>query len=367
MRAETIFFCGPIPASGAAPGGGYEASNQRTIAALRGEGWTVQECPYPQPRGGIRAKILGYLRGFRSLGQQIERGASGAADHRAVLHVTGLYKQFLPVEWWLLRKGRAAGMKTVYDVRAGSMLKHYQSRGSLYRWAFRALLREADQVMVEGLEYQGFMREVRGKDAFYLPNHIDVSHVDERPSQSATTGTLTLCYAGRITEEKGIATLLDAAQELCRRGLSTRVLVAGPGEPELLSDLQRRYASLDVEWLGSLHTHEVLTLFGNAHFFVFPTRHSGEGHSNALTEAMAMACVPVAASNGFNASVIADAGLVLPIEADGLAYAQGIQTLWQGGRWAELSALARQRVLENYATEPVISRLSNEYRMLLGD
>lgn len=357
-----ILFCGPIPLPGDAPAGGYEACNSRTIAALRAAGDAVQELRYPQPRGGAAAKLKGYWRGFGALLSEIGRQRAGG-----LLHVTGLYKQFVIAEWLLLRRARRQGLATIYDVRAGSMLKHYARLGPLYRWLFRQTLRSADLVMIEGMEYAPFVEAQTGRRPFYLPNHVGLAAAAGADGRAAAAQPR-LIYVGRVTVEKGIETALQAARLLAREGLPCTIAIAGPGDAALLERLRAEYTDVAVEWLGSLQASEVLAQFGRSHFFMFPTRHPGEGHSNALTEAMATGCVPVAADNGFNRSVIDAAGRVLPLAADAGAYAQAVRELWQAdGRWAATSALAARRARELFSTEQVIARLQGAYAQLLKD
>jgi glycosyltransferase involved in cell wall biosynthesis len=353
MQLESIMFCGPIPLPGNAPGGGYEASNSRTIAALRAAGSSVTELRYPQPTGGKVAKLKGYWQGF---GQLLKTISNAPPDN--LLHVTGLYKQFVIPEILLLKQARRRGVATVYDIRAGSMFKHYRRLGPVYRYLFRLALRSADMVMIEGQEYASFVEQQTGAKPFYLPNHVSV---DESAIQTRADAKPRLVYVGRITVEKGIETILEAARLLAKNGLNCEVAIAGPGDASLLARLKAEYSDLGIEWLGSLQSMAVLAQFGRAHFFMFPTRHSGEGHSNALTEAMAMGCVPLVSENGFNRSVVGDAGRVLALDAKAEAYAAEVLALWEGGRYAALSTLAANRARELFSTEQVVKRLQLVY------
>lgn len=357
-----IIFCGPIPLPGDAPTGGYEACNSRTIAALRAAGNTVQELRYPQPRGGAAAKLSGYWRGFRALLAEI--GCLRSGD---LLHMTGLYKQFVVAEYLMLRRARRQGLRTVYDVRAGSMLRHYSRLGSVYRWLFRKTLRCADLVMIEGMEYASFVETHTGRRPFYLPNHVGLDGAVAAAGRAGATQPR-LIYVGRITVEKGIEIALESTRLLARQGLPCTIAIVGLGDAALLARLRVEYADVDVEWLGPLQASQVLAQFGRSHFFMFPTRHTGEGHSNALTEALATGCVPIAAENGFNLSVIGTAGRVLPLTADAEAYARAVRELWEAdGQWAATSTLAARRALELFSTDQVIARLQDAYAQLLKD
>ncbi|MFM9434234.1 glycosyltransferase involved in cell wall biosynthesis [Janthinobacterium sp. CG_23.3] len=352
---KKILFCGPIPLPGAKPLGGYETCNRRTIDALRARGAAVDELRYPQPRGGALSKLRGYWGGFAGLLRQL------APQRDALLHVTGLYKQFILPEWLMLRRARKLGIATVYDIRAGSMFTYYQRYGPLYRWLFRRALQSADAVMIEGMEYASFVETVTGKAAFYLPNHIGAAGIPARPPEGSGGAALRLIYVGRVTREKGVETALLTARTLAARGLACEIAIAGPGDAKLMASLRADYADLNVEWLGSLQSSEVLAQFGRAHFFLFPTRHTGEGHSNALTEAMAMGCVPVASANGFNRSVIGETGAVLALDADAGGYADAVLTLWNGASWAAHSAAAMLRTKQLFSTEQAVARLQARY------
>lgn len=350
-----ILFCGPIPLAGATPHGGYEACNRRTIDALRGNGVTVSEHYYPQPKGGAAAKLRGYLGGFRDLLRRIP------AEPGDIYHLTGLYKHFVLAEWLLLRRARRQRLKVVYDVRAGSMYKHYARLGPLYRWLFRSALRAADVVMVEGTDYDPFVREVTGRGAFYLPNHIPLHSMP--PRGPADNGVLRLVYVGRVNLEKGVETALQVFTALKAGGVACELTIAGPGDAALVARLQAQYPGAN--WSGPIPSDQVLALLGRSHVFLFPTRHPGEGHSNALTEAMAMGCVPVATDNGFNKSVIGPAGIVLPLDAPATAYADSIRAMWERDGWTALSGAAAARTRELFSTEQAVTRLQGAYATLL--
>jgi len=360
---ESVMFCGPIPLPGATPVGGYQACNVRTIAALRKGGTVVHELNYPVPAGGALAKLGGYLLGYLSLYRQIARLARTHPE-AGIFHLTGLYKHFAACEILLLLQAKKYGLKTIYDIRAGAMHKHYARLGPVYRWLFRYLLRNADQIMIEGMDYAPFVAQTTQGTAFYLPNHIDTTNLPARMPYDATT-PLRLVYVGRVTLEKGVATAVQTAGLLQASGLACELIIIGPGEAKLISSLTLDYPHVEVQWRGALPAAQVLVALGNAHIFLFPSRHFGEGHSNALTEAMAMGCVPVATDNGFNRTVIGDTGIVLPSDADASSYASAISALWREGRLPALSRAAMERTQQLFSTEQAISRLQQAYKDLL--
>lgn len=97
-------------------------------------------------------------------------------------------------------------------------------------------------------------------------------------------------YVGRLTDEKGIPTLLDC----WRRGNDLpKLKIVGTGELE--DDVRQAAASLsNVEWLGARSGDEVLEIIGNAQALVCPS-HWYEGMPRVVIEAMAVG-TPVIAS-----------------------------------------------------------------------
>jgi len=72
------------------------------------------------------------------------------------------------------------------------------------------------------------------------------------------------CYVGRISGEKGIETMLQAAQQ-------TPYLLKIAGKGPLFDDLQSRYASDKIEFLGYLIRREVKPFIEKARFSVIPS------------------------------------------------------------------------------------------------
>lgn len=357
-----IYLAGPIASVGEAARGGFQACNRRTIDALLARSVDVHALPYPHPKARGWRKMAEYTIGFLSLYGQLLRCRPGS-----LLHITAVGAHFIYNEWPLVWLAQRRGCKVIFDVRAGAAQMLYESGGRLFRRVYRGTLRRADEVMVEGEAFVPFLQGLIGRAPVYLPNHLDVEHLPARApvERAARPERPTILYIGRIVEEKGIGIVIDACRALVDAGQPVRLQVAGDGEPAYLAALQERAQGLDVQWFGPRRADEVLALFRAADFFLFPTAHVGEGQSNALTEAMACGCVPIASDHGFNAAVIERAGVTLPPGSPGAAYAGAVQDIWCGpGRWSALSAAASQRARSRFATGPVVDQLVAHYRRL---
>jgi glycosyltransferase involved in cell wall biosynthesis len=72
------------------------------------------------------------------------------------------------------------------------------------------------------------------------------------------------CYIGRISPEKGIGTLLDAASSL---PYTLKVIGDGP----LLNDFKLKYTQKNIEFLGRKKWDEIKAILGKARFSVIPS------------------------------------------------------------------------------------------------
>ena len=95
-----------------------------------------------------------------------------------------------------------------------------------------------------------------------LPNFASMPNEDKSNNNKKKEDYY--CYIGRIAEEKGIETLLQVAQQL-----PYPLKIAGKGP--LFDDLQTRYASEKIEFLGYLNQKEVKSLVESSRFSVIPS------------------------------------------------------------------------------------------------
>ncbi|UJP04609.1 MAG: glycosyltransferase family 4 protein [Nitrosomonas sp.] len=360
QRVPTIYLCGPIAEPGKPAKGGFQSCNRRTIDTLVGRGVEVHILPYAQPETrGIR-KLIEYASGFTKLAWKVL-----CCKHGSILHLTGLFGPFIAAEIVLIHFAHWRGCLVIYDLRAGSGELHYRRRGPIYRRCFAHAMRAADLVMVEGHKLMGFVESLTGKPPVFFPNHIDTSAIPPRLEAAATEhGAPIIGYAGSLNPEKGIRTILEASRILTRSGMNVEVRLAGIGPKVFLDELRGEYADVRISWLGALPGDQVLELFRTAHFFMFPTVHRGEGQSNALTEAMACGCVPIASDHGFNTSVVGDCGAILAPQSDAERYANALREIWESGRWHELSQQSQRRIREQFSSPAVIDGLLRQYQSL---
>ena len=175
-----------------------------------------------------------------------------------------------------------------------------------------------------------------------------------------------IVFLSRVVPEKGVETAIGALGALLAMGVPASLEIIGSGDDAYVGALVARSGDLPITWSGPLTPSEIRDHLAAAHFFVFPTKHPGEGHSNALTEAMAEGVVPVCSDNGFNRSVMGEYGRVLPLDASASSYAEAMASIWSAGAWPGLSEACRQRVKQHFATEAVLAHLIGRYQEVVA-
>jgi starch synthase len=189
-------------------------------------------------------------------------------------------------------------------------------------------------------------------------------------------------FVGRITRQKGVPHLLDAAHDF--DPAAQLVLCAGaPDTPELGAEVAEKVAKLQagrsgVIWIEKmLQRNEVIQLLTNATVFVCPSVYEPQGIVNL--EAMACETAVVATATGGIPEVVADGvtGLLVPFESDlaGVArdprgFARDIATrvnrvLGDPALAERLGKAGRARAVEEFGWGAIAAQTAALYRELL--
>lgn len=132
-------------------------------------------------------------------------------------------------------------------------------------------------------------------DAVVIPNGIN--HGDFAVGARANdVSERTIGFIGRFDEpRKGLAILLESCEELLKRGEEFRVLIAGPGDPDLFRETMSDKLRERTEFLGRVSDKRKQEILRSIALYVAPNT-GGESFGIILAEAMA-AGAPVVASD----------------------------------------------------------------------
>ena len=134
-----------------------------------------------------------------------------------------------------------------------------------------------------------------GGDAVVIPNGVFVARFANARHVARWTGTPTrptIAFLGRMGEpRKGLPVLAAALPDLLAQVPGLRVLVAGPGDPEEITEGMPAKVVAALEFLGAVSDEEKAELLASVDVYVAPNT-GGESFGIILIEAMsAGACV----------------------------------------------------------------------------
>lgn len=360
-----VVLCGPFP--GPAAVGGYARVNELIASSALGRRIGLVRLPITLPIDGtLPARLVEDARRAR---------AAVRRPGVRILHVTAQYQTGTYREWLQYRIARRAGVAFLFDIRAGCFVDCYEDPASpVQRLLLADVLRGADAITVEGRSDAAWIAHHFGRQAVWFPNFVraeDRSRLTPAALVRPAAGEpLRLVYSGALRPEKGLAELLGACALLRERGHDVSLTLAGIGDTSFVDELRARGERLGagrLRLLGRLDHETLLAALAQAHVFVFPSRWRGEGHSNAINEAMQMGLPIVATRQGFTADVVGPAcGRIVDAPAPRVL-ADAVQDL--AADWNALVACGRAahaRVYTEFSDTIALARLEAVYQSLLA-
>ncbi len=369
-----VLFIGPIAPEGEVPKGGYEAANRRTINNLKKNNKIYMiELPYPKVRNRKLLKITNYLTGFIILIYKflkIQFKFMNVNWPRPVCHITGLYKQFIYIEFILVTISKLLKCKVIYEIRAGSMYYHYYNRTFIYKYFFKFVIKLSEYIGIEGHNYNNFINNFSKHTPIYLPNYVDkvVSLNSLEDRKRLLENNINLIYFGRLDPEKGLNIIIETFFWLIKKkNIFTLEIIGNPISVNYFSRLKLQIkTSNKITISKGLPQEELFERLEEKHFFIFPTKHFGEGHSNSLNEAMANGCVPICSDVGFNKSVVGQCGIILPLNSKSEQYSNAIWEIISNKKWHYLSVNCVSRIKKNFHRSVIIEKYFALYKICSG-
>jgi glycosyltransferase involved in cell wall biosynthesis len=274
-------------------------------------------------RPALVARVPSMLRNFR-------RAAARAAADADLVHA-----HWLPSAW----VGASLGKPVVAQVWGTDV-----ALARRLPWAARSVFRRMAAIVAPSTELARDAERLGARDVRVIPSGTDVP--DQVPSPDEPPHIL---YAGRLSPEKGILELVQAA-----RGLP--LVVAGDGP------LRDRVP----EALGMLPHDELVVRYGRAAVVACPSHR--EGFGVVCAEAMAHGRPVVASRVGGLVDLVVDeeTGILVPPGDVAALRAALERLLGDAGLRERMGAAARERVRERFSWDQVTDATIELYEEVLG-
>ncbi len=368
--------------------GGSEVEAQRVSAGLIRRGHRVQVfCaggpPMPPLRewldpAGVPVRILTR----RSRGRwrdmvfalEVASGIWNGRKHYDVVYflMQGLHLAAgLPIARWLgipivMKFGGSGVIPLMRRSRAGRLELNW-----LRRWAARLMV--LNDGMIHEAVADGFYRT----QLTWMPNPVDIEEFHParggeaaawRESHGIPANACVAIYVGRLSQEKGLPGLLRGFAAAARQIPDAMLVLVGDGAQR--AELETLAAQLDlgprkVRFIGRVNIEEVPHWLRASDIFALTS--PSEGLSCALLEAMAAGLPSVVSDIPANQQLIENQthGLTVPFDKDD-AIGEAFLSLMQSPdlRYG-MGQAARQRAIDNYATERVVHRYEALFEEIL--
>lgn len=251
---------------------------------------------------------------------------------------------------------RRFGASVVWRVGGPVVAGGRFGRAVLRTWSAR---HPPDAVVTCSGEVAAVFAPLLGRPVTVIPNGVDTSHFKRAaPRRPPRHGSVTIGFAGRMVESKGVRDLLRAAAATAAAVPGARFVLAGSG-PRLAAFRREAVAlGLRDRIRFSGFERDMRRFYTACDVFVLPSY--AEGHANVLLEAMAMGVAVVATDLPGTREMIDDGvqGVLVPV-ADAPALARAIIRLCLDPRERErLAAQAAARVRERLEARDAGARLA---------
>lgn len=279
--------------------------------------------------------------------------------HPEVVHLNssasyGLYRDLL-----FLKYGCRKHVKGVLHLHFGRIPQMREANSKEWRF-LKNVIDIAWKVVVMDLKSYSCLKEEGFTNVHYVPNPLDpelfgiIKDIkEERQSRS-------VFFAGHCLETKGVYEAVKA----CRNISGLKLTLAGTISEKVRQDLEAIAGQGHEHWLsitGNLDYKEVLRQMLSCSVFILPSY--SEGFPNVILEAMACGAPIIATAVGaipemleYNGKKQACGLTVPPRDVEALRVA--IESLISDDdRRAQMSALARKKVIEAYSPAKVLDSL----------
>ena len=162
----------------------------------------------------------------------------------------------------------------------GAFEKEYEAIGAIRRWVFDRTVLASDVCLLQTKHLVEFFRQRGARRAEWFSNYT--RQVDLGQKRRAHERCERFIFLGRVTESKGVGTLLQVVPHLSA-GLT--VDIYGPLYEPYTAEMINSKGQSKVRYKGVLSTQQIMEILFDYHALVLPTFYEGEGYPGVIVEA----------------------------------------------------------------------------------
>lgn len=270
---------------------------------------------------------------------------------------------------WLVPQGFIAVMArfitrtpVVVSVHGGDV---FGLKGGFMTACKRWTLKRADTVVVNSSATLDAVQVIYDKrEHRVIPMGIDIERFDATKKHRPKSQPFTILFAGRISKEKGLPYLCEAAKTLKEQGYGFRVLIAGSGpeESQIKQYITTHQLENNIELLGWVAHEKLADYYAEADVFVGPSLVLDSGWQEAFglvfAESLASGTPVIATETGGIRDVVLHEknGFLVP-QKDAQAIAEKLALLINNPELLKkMSTQSRAHIAENFSWEAVTKK-----------
>jgi glycosyltransferase involved in cell wall biosynthesis len=204
------------------------------------------------------------------------------------------------------------------------------------------------------------------RKAICIPNGIDLRPFESaRPKSSRPNAVPVICTVARLSPEKNIGLLLEAAALLGERGCAFQIWVVGDGPQRAALEQAAARLGLADQTRFWGQQEDIASILFQADIFALTSWYEG-GRAQAVMEAQAAGLACVLSDVGDNASMADGGGGLLFPEGDAHACADRLDSLLANPQERlAMGENARRKALQAYNLQAMADRYRQVYKTLL--
>lgn len=332
--------------------GGAEVGTNRTMELLKKNGYEVVLINKPTLYYSKLKFITDYLKAKRQIRKYLKEGNN-------IFYCIGFYYRNASIENRFIDIAKKYNNKVIYEPKNGSLITSLNDGDDEYKNVMDSIFANSDYIFCQGKLYKDYLNEKYSSKAIYIPNFIKKEMIVD--DKKFNNDSLDLVFWGRITKSKNVELIIDIfnfVSEIIDKKVTLTLI--GSVDDEYLKIInekieQSKYFK-NITLLERKTLLEIKDIVKNKHFYLFPSAEKNEGHSNALTEAIAFGLVPIASDFGFNADIIGNNDLIIK-QFDAKIYAKTIVNIYNDVKYYEYSKELINKVRNNFIEEIVDKKI----------